>query len=107
MRLPSAPPLPTHADICRALHEWRSADALAMASPKADVYACAVALALEVLDRHTTCADLVTAFYFPDITLMQVLLELCAGGEIPLQPRLVMGGACAARLRQLVAATGA
>jgi hypothetical protein len=34
LRLPSAPPLPTREVICRALHEWHSADALAMASPK-------------------------------------------------------------------------
>jgi hypothetical protein len=104
MCLPSAPPLPTHEEIRRALHEWRRADALVMASPKADLYACAVALALELLDCHTACADLVTAFYSPDVTLMQVVFELCAAGEIPLQPRLVMGAACAARLRQLIAA---
>jgi hypothetical protein len=61
-------------------------------------------LALELLDRHTTCADLVTAFYFSDVILMQVVFELCAGGEIQLQPRLVMGAACAARLRHLIAA---
>ena len=107
MRLPSAPPLPTHEEIRRTLCEWRSAEALAMASPKADLYACAVALTLEVLDCHTNCADLVMAFYFPDVTLMQVMFELCSGGEIPLQPWLVMGAACAARLRQLIAAAGA
>jgi hypothetical protein len=68
----------------------------------AELYACAVALVMELLERHITCAELVTAFYFPDITLMQVVLELGSGGEIPLQPRLIMGAACATRLRQLV-----
>ena len=78
-----------------------------MASPKVDLYACAVVLALEFLDCHTTCADLVTAFYFPDATPDAVGFELCAGGQIPLQPRLVMGASCAARLRKLVAAAQA
>jgi hypothetical protein len=104
MRASLATSLPTQDEIARALHEWHSARALAMASPKAELYACAAALVMELLERHITCAELVTAFYFPDITLMQVAFELCAGGEIPLQPRLIMGAACATRLRQLVGA---
>lgn len=102
MRAPYAPSLSTHEEIARALHEWRSASALAMTSPKAELYACAVKLVLELLDHHTSCAELVTTFYFPDITVMKAMFELCVGGEIPLQPRLIMGAACATRLRQLV-----
>jgi hypothetical protein len=107
MRAPFAPSAPTRDEVAKALHEWHRASALAMASPKAELaelYACAVALVLDLLDQHSSCADLVTIFYFPDITIMKVVLELGAGGEIPLQPRLIMGAACAARLRQLVAA---
>ena len=104
MRAPYAPSAPTHEEVSKALHEWHGAAALAMASPKAELYACAAKLVLELLDQHSSCADLVTTFYFPDITIMKVVLELGAGGEIPLQPRLIMGAACAARLRQLVAA---
>jgi hypothetical protein len=74
-----------------------------MASPKAALYACAVmTLVLELLDHRTSCVELVTTFYFPDISMMKAVFELCAGGDIPLQPRLVMGAACATRLRQLV-----
>ena len=102
MRAPCAPSLPTHEEIARALHEWHSASALAMISPKAELYACAVTLVLELLEHHMSYSDLVTTFYFPDIPLMKVVFELCAGGEIPLQPRLIMGAACATRLRQLV-----
>jgi hypothetical protein len=104
MRAPFAPSLPTHEEIARALHEWHSASALAMASPKAEVYAWAVALVLELLDQHMSCADLVTAFYFPDITVMKTVFEVCAGGDTPLEPRIIMGAACATRLRQLVTA---
>jgi hypothetical protein len=107
MRSPLAPSVPTHEEIARALYEWHTASAQAMASPKAELYACAVELALELLDHNMSCADLVTTFYFPDITLMKVVFELCAGGEIPLQPRRIMGAACATRLRQLVAAAAA
>ena len=107
MRAPFAPSVPTHEEIAKALHEWHDAYALAMASPEAELYACAVALALELLDQQASCADLVTAFYFPDITLMKTVFEVCAGGEIPLQPRLIIGAACATRLRQLVAAAAA
>jgi hypothetical protein len=104
MRTPLATSLPPHDEIARALHEWHSACALAMASPKAELYACAARLVLELLDHHTSCAELVTTFYYPDIAVMKAVFELCAGGEILLQPRLIMGAACATRLRQLVGA---
>jgi hypothetical protein len=96
--------LPTHDEIASALQEWHSACALAKRGSKVELYACAVDLVLELLDHHTSCAELVTAFYFPDITLMQAVFELCAGGEISLQPRLIIGAAYATRLRQLVGA---
>jgi hypothetical protein len=99
-----APSQLIHEEIAKALHEWHSAAALAIASPKAELYTCAVALALELLEQQTSCADLVSTFYFPDVTLMKLIFEVCAGGEIVLQPRIIMGAACAMRLRQLVAA---
>ncbi len=99
-----APSLPTHEAVGNALHEWYSAAALAVASPKAEFYACAVALVIELLEQQTSCADLVSTFYVPNVTLMKLIFEVCAGGEIVLRPRVIMGAACATRLRQLVAA---
>ncbi len=107
LRAPFAPIIPTHEEIAGALHEWYSASSLVKASPKAELYTCAVTLVRELLEHHTTCVELVTAFYSPDTLLMQVVLELGRGGEIRLQPRLIMGAACAARLRHLVAAVAA
>ena len=104
MRAPFASSVPSHEEIAKALHEWHSASALAIMSPKAELYACAVKLVLELLEQRVSCADLVTTFYFPDIALMKAVFEMCAGSEIPLQPRLIIGAACATRLRQLVAA---
>jgi hypothetical protein len=102
MQADAAAGIPTHDEIAGALQEWHSACALAVSSPQAELYACAVDLVLELLDQHRSCANLVTAFYFPDITLMQAVLELCVGGEIPLQPRFIIGAAYATRLRQLI-----
>jgi hypothetical protein len=96
--------LPTHDEIACALQEWHRACALAKRSSKAELYACAVDLVLELLDQHTSCVELIKAFYFPDMTLIQAVFELCAGGEILLQPRLIIGAAYATRLSQLVSA---
>ena len=100
----AASSLPTRDQIASALQEWHSACTLAKSSSKAELYACAVDLVLELLDQHTSCAELVTAFCCPDITLVQAVFEVCAGGEIPLQPRLIIGAAYATRLRQLIGA---
>jgi hypothetical protein len=93
---------PTRGDIAGALHEWHAALAAAMASVEAELFAYTVVVVMEHLGRHTTFHDVVNAFFFSEITLMRLVTDLCAEGEMRLQPRLVMGASCALRLRQLV-----
>ena len=83
---------------------WHTALASARASVEADLYADVVALALEVLDRCTSVQDLYNVYCSPDAALKAHVFALCAKGEIRLEPWVVMGAACALRLRQLMAA---
>jgi hypothetical protein len=89
-------------DIAMALHEWHSALATADASVEAEIYRCAIDLVMEYLAPRATVRDLLDSYYFPDIALLQILEELCAGGEILLQPRVLLRASHAMWLRHLV-----
>jgi len=89
-------------DIAMALHEWHSALATADASVEAEIYRCAIDLVMEYLAPCATVRELLDAYYFPEIALLQLVKELCTEGEILLQPRLLLRASCALLLRQLV-----
>ena len=89
-------------DIAAALHEWHTALATADASVEAEIYDCMAALILEFLEPCATLHDLLDAYYCPGIALMRLITELCTGGEILLQPRVLLRASCAKRLRHLV-----
>ena len=76
--------------------------AAARASEDADLYVCAVALAMESLDRYTTVQDLIDVYCSPDNALKARVLALCDEGEVHLEPWIVMGSACALQFRQLM-----
>jgi hypothetical protein len=99
--------VPTRATVAATLREWHTSLAIAATSEEAEVYVCAVALIVEALSRRVTMRALIDAYYFPDLLLRYLVLDFCANGEIRLRPRLVMGAACALRLRQLVAEVAA
>jgi hypothetical protein len=65
-------------------------------------YAAVVSIVRESLNRFTTIQDLMKAYAAPDIGLRSRVLALCGDGAIRLQPQLVLGAACALRLRQLM-----
>jgi len=94
---------PTRATLAVTLHEWHTALATATISEEAEVYACAVTLIMDVLACCETLPALLEAYYRPDRVLRYLVSDFCADGEIRLDPRLVIGAACALRLRQLVA----
>jgi hypothetical protein len=89
-------------DIAMALHEWNSALATVDASVEAEIYRFAIDLVMEYLAPCATVRDLLDAYYCPEVALLQIIKELCAGGEILLQPRLLLRASCALLLRQLV-----
>jgi hypothetical protein len=93
---------PLRSDISEILRAWYVALAAARASEEADLYACAVALAIESLDRYTTVQDLVDVYCSPDDALKARVQALCSEGEIHLEPGIVMGSACALQFRQLM-----
>lgn len=92
----------TRGGVAWALHEWHTAFRTVGASADAEVYACAADLVVEYLRDRDTFAELLTAFFYPEPPLTQLIAELCAEGEIFLQPHVLIGAACALRLRQLL-----
>jgi hypothetical protein len=88
--------------IAMTLHEWHSALASADASIEAEIYRCAIDLVMEYLAPCTTVHDLLDAYYCPEIALLEIMKELCTGGEILVQPRLLLRASCAMQLRHLV-----
>jgi hypothetical protein len=93
---------PLRSDISEILRAWHNALAAARASEEADLYAFAVALAMESLDRYTTVQDLSGVYCSPDDALKARVLALCGEGEVHLEPWIVMGSACALQFRQLM-----
>lgn len=93
---------PSHSDISEILHEWGMALAAAHASREAALYACVVVLVMESLDRFQSIHDLIKAYCVPDLGLKSRVLALCDDGQIRLQSQVVLGAACALRLRQLM-----
>jgi hypothetical protein len=93
----------TRGGVAWALHEWRTALDAANDSVEAEIYACAAELVVEWLQEEKTFDGLLSAFFYPNLELTQLITELCTEGEILLQPHLLMGASCALRLRQLVA----
>jgi hypothetical protein len=89
-------------DIAMALHEWYTALATAEATVEAEIYYCAIDLVTEHLAPCATLHDLFDAYYCPQIDLLCLVKELCTGGEILLQPRLLLRASCAMQLRHLV-----
>jgi hypothetical protein len=89
-------------DIAMALDEWHSALLAADASVEAEIYRCAIALVMEYLAPCATMRELLDAYYWPEIAFLQIMKELCTGGEILLQPRLLLRASCALQLRHLV-----
>jgi hypothetical protein len=57
---------------------------------------------MESLERYATVHDLIEAYCAPEIGLKSRILALCDDGQIRLQPQVVLGAACALRLRQLM-----
>jgi hypothetical protein len=94
--------VPSYSAISGILHAWNSALATASASRGAEHYARVVALVMESLDRYATVHDLIEVYCAPDIGLKSRVLALCGDGDIQLQPQVVLGAACALRLRQLM-----
>jgi hypothetical protein len=94
--------VPSYSNISAILHEWNRALATVQASREAALNASLVMLVKEALDRYTAIQDLIKAYCTPDIGLKSRVLALCGDGAIRLQPQLVLGAACALRLRQLM-----
>jgi hypothetical protein len=92
----------SRSEIAAALHEWHMALAAADASVEAEIYACAVALIMEILEPCATVHDLLDAYFCPGIAMLRLIAELCTGGEILLQPRVLLRATFAKRLRHLV-----
>jgi hypothetical protein len=90
--------------VAATLREWYGSLAATAASEEAEGYAFTVALIREALPACDSLQALLQVYYVPDADLRSFVAELCAAGEPPLHPRVVMGAACALRLRQLVAA---
>ena len=93
----------TRGGVAWALHEWHTALNAANGKAEAEIYACAADLVVEWLQGEKTFDGLLCAFFYPDLELARLVMELCTEGEILLQPHLLMGASCALRLRQLVA----
>ena len=93
---------PLRSDFSEILHAWHVALAAARASEDADLYACAVALAMESLDGYTTVQDLIGVYCAPDDALKARALALCGERDVHLEPGIVMGSACALQFRQLM-----
>jgi hypothetical protein len=90
------------ASVAATLREWHDALAAAVASEEAEVYACAVALISEALASCNSLQALMESYYLPDACVRRLVNDFCLNTEIPLHPRLVMGAACAYRLRERV-----
>ena len=90
--------------VAATLREWYGSLAATAASDEAEGYAFTVALIREALPACDSLQALMEVYYVPDAVVRALVNELSAAGEPPLHPRLVMGAACALRLRQLVAA---
>jgi hypothetical protein len=93
---------PLRSDISEILRAWHVALAAARASVDADLYTCAIVLAMESLDRYTTVQDLIGVYCSPDDALKARVLALCGEGEVHLEPWIVMGSACALQFRQFM-----
>jgi hypothetical protein len=91
-------------EISELLREWNTALATASASRDADRYACVMVLVMESMDHYNTVHNLIKAYCAPDIGLKSQVLVLCGDGEIRLQTQVVLGAACALRLRQIMEA---
>jgi hypothetical protein len=78
------------------LREWSKAVVTA------EIYADALELVLAFLDDRQTVADLIDAYIAPNAELTYLVRELCSNDEATLQPRLLLGAACALRLRELM-----
>src|SRR5262249_26608725 len=98
-RYQTSPPLRT--DFAELPHAWHRALETGQASQEADLYACAVALAMESLDRYITVQDLIGVYCSPDTAMKARVLALCDEGDVHLQSQVVMGAACALRFRQI------
>jgi len=72
------------------------------ASIEADRYASAVACVLETLANDATIRQLVTAYQSPDAAVRTHVFDLCGVGNARLDPRVVVGAACALRFRHLM-----
>lgn len=93
----------SRATVAATLREWHASLAAATTSEQAELYSCAVALTMEALTERVTFPSLLEAFYLPDRTLVGLITDFCAEGEIALYPHIVMGAACALHLRKIVA----
>ena len=89
--------------IAATLREWYGSLADTAASDEAEAYTFTVALIREALPECDSLQALMEVYFLPDAVVRALVNELCAAGHPPLYPRLVMGAACALRLRQLVA----
>jgi hypothetical protein len=89
-------------EIAWALREWYTALAEAEQSAQAEIYAYAAEVMVAFLDDCHTIDALLEAYAAPTAKLRYLAHELCTSGEAPLQPRLLMGAACALRLRELM-----
>lgn len=93
---------PAQCSIREAIYTWQWALVTVRASQEAARYAAVVAIVSEALNRFTSIQDLLKAYNAPDIGLKSRVLAMCGEGSIRLQPQVVLGAACALRLRQLM-----
>jgi PAS domain S-box-containing protein len=96
----------TRGGVAWALREWQSDLDEVNASVEAEIYACATELVVAWLQSAQTFDGLLEAYFHPDLELTRLIAELCTEGEILLRPHLLLGAACALRLRQIVATIG-
>jgi hypothetical protein len=92
----------TRVEMQAMLREWQAASASIKGRAQAERYASAVAQILTILQSYTTVEGLVSAYHSPAVVLQRLVLDVCRASGAQLQPRLVIGAACAQRLRQLM-----
>ena len=97
-----APFLVAHARTAWALHEWSRLLHEATTSVYSERYQRAATTIASSLDAIEAMHELAQVFFAPPPPVKALVLELCADEEIPLFPHMLLGAACALRLRHLL-----
>jgi hypothetical protein len=95
------PPAPIDERFTTTAKTWNAAMSRARADPAAQSYGYVVALLGEQFKLVTTIRALLQMFAAPDVALLRRVEGLCALSGVELDPQVILGAACAQRLRQL------